>query len=74
MDLPIYPQEHTRLGKKALCEVGVLIHPKVFSEAEVRAVCRSLRLSTLNLANHVFMNIILCTGALSCWNMLVSVK
>lgn len=41
--------------------------PKVFSVVEVRTLWRLLRFLHTNLTNHVFMDLYLSTGALSCW-------
>ncbi|MCJ8738348.1 hypothetical protein PDJAM_G00034710 [Pangasius djambal] len=37
--------------------------PKVFSGVEVGALCRTLEFFHTNLANHVFMDLTLCTEA-----------
>lgn len=55
------------LGQEVWGEVDIQFITNAFIVVEVRALCRPLE-ANFNFGNLVFMEVALCTGELSCWN------
>ena len=58
----------TDVGQFGLARMAIQIIPKVFDGVQVRALCSPVKFFHTDLDKSFCMDLVWCTGALSCWN------